>query len=72
MIPDMIKTAFDSSVKKVTDVRTISSAMLHSSICQKISQAATTLFHFSSYNCYSRTFFLHFEKNNNFPTKYNE
>ena len=30
MIPDMIKTAFDSSVKKVTNVRTISSAMLQS------------------------------------------
>ena len=28
MIPDMIKTEFDSSVKKVTNVRTISSAVL--------------------------------------------
>ena len=32
MIPDMIKTAFDSSVKKVINVRTISSAILQSGI----------------------------------------
>ena len=32
MIPGMIKTAFDSSVKKVTNVRTISSTILQSGI----------------------------------------
>ena len=36
MIPDLIATAFDNSVKKVTNVRTISSAMLESCIYQKM------------------------------------
>jgi len=32
MIPDLIATAFDNSVKKVTNLRTISSAMLESRV----------------------------------------
>ena len=36
MIPDLIASAFDNSVKKVTNIRTISSAMLESSIYQKM------------------------------------
>ena len=34
MIPDLIATAFDNSVKKVTNVKAISTAMLES--CQKM------------------------------------
>ena len=36
MIPDLIASAFDNSVKKVTNIRTISSVMLESSIYQKM------------------------------------
>jgi len=36
MVPDLIATAFNNSVKKVTNIRTISSAMLESCIYQKM------------------------------------
>ena len=36
MLPDMIKAAFNSSVKQVTNVRTIASAMLESDVYQKM------------------------------------
>ena len=36
MLPDMIKAAFNSSVKQVTNVRTIASAMLESEVYQKM------------------------------------
>ena len=53
MIPDLIATAFDNSVKKVTNIRAISSAMLES--CE-----FTNYFYFSSHG---RAFFLHLKKN---------
>ena len=36
MLPDLIKTAFDGSIKKVTNIRTIPDAMTKSSIYQKM------------------------------------
>ena len=66
MLPDMIKTAFNSSVKQVVNVRTIVSAMLESEVYQKNvnrnSQVACTIFHFSSDNFYSREVIFKFKE----------
>ena len=37
MLPDVIKTAFDDSIKKVTNIRTIADAMTKSTIYQSMS-----------------------------------